>query len=283
MQLATTLQRGWQNRSNNSVVSTINRTAGAALSRLGFTSFKDPVCGYEGPFLPFKGRQYAKCICGSLERHRLQMLVMQTLRESMDFSKLSLLHFAPEPELARHFKHWFGSYKSADLEDPKVDRPGTDISKLPFPDETFDCIFASDVLEHVQYDRDALLEIRRVLTPGGVAVLHVPIFAGVRTVEYKRANPKETNHWRFPGSLDYFNKHKAIFGAMRLYGSREFSAFHQLYIHEDRSHWPTPDMPDRLPIPGLKHEDFVPVCYKSSPKREPLGWAEVKEPEAVGA
>jgi SAM-dependent methyltransferase len=45
---------------------------------------------------------------------------------------------------------------------------------LPFPDRSFDIVFSSNVLEHVE-DLSALLtEIRRVLRPGGFAVHVVP-------------------------------------------------------------------------------------------------------------
>ncbi len=41
------------------------------------------------------------------------------------------------------------------------------IYDLPFPDETFDAVLLSEILEHVDRDVDALREIRRVLKPGG--------------------------------------------------------------------------------------------------------------------
>lgn len=45
---------------------------------------------------------------------------------------------------------------------------------LPFPDASFDVVFLSEVLEHVERDGDALAEIRRVLAPGGEGFLTVP-------------------------------------------------------------------------------------------------------------
>ena len=42
-----------------------------------------------------------------------------------------------------------------------------DALRLPFPDNTFDRIIASEVLEHVSDDQVALDEIFRVLKPGG--------------------------------------------------------------------------------------------------------------------
>jgi SAM-dependent methyltransferase len=47
---------------------------------------------------------------------------------------------------------------------------------LPFDDGGFDLVTALDVLEHVDDDRRLLAEMRRVLRPGGVALVTVPAF-----------------------------------------------------------------------------------------------------------
>jgi len=49
-----------------------------------------------------------------------------------------------------------------------------DALALPFPDDTFDRIIASEVLEHVTDDQQALREIFRVLKPGGTLAATVP-------------------------------------------------------------------------------------------------------------
>lgn len=45
---------------------------------------------------------------------------------------------------------------------------------LPFPDDTFDRVIASEVLEHVPDDQTALAEIFRVLKPGATLAATVP-------------------------------------------------------------------------------------------------------------
>jgi SAM-dependent methyltransferase len=47
------------------------------------------------------------------------------------------------------------------------------IENLPFADETFDAVVATGVLEYAEIDR-ALVDLARVLRPGGIAVVSYP-------------------------------------------------------------------------------------------------------------
>ncbi|MEJ0067165.1 MAG: class I SAM-dependent methyltransferase [Caulobacteraceae bacterium] len=84
-----------------------------------------------------------------------------------------MLHIAPEPCLASRFNALLGDgYLSADLNSPSA-MAQVDIMDIRFPDETFDVIYCSHVLEHVVDDRLAMREIRRVLKADGWAILLV--------------------------------------------------------------------------------------------------------------
>jgi SAM-dependent methyltransferase len=50
----------------------------------------------------------------------------------------------------------------------------SDILGMPYGDATFDKIVLSEVLEHVPDDRSALLEVKRILKPGGLVAITVP-------------------------------------------------------------------------------------------------------------
>jgi ubiquinone/menaquinone biosynthesis C-methylase UbiE len=173
---------------------------------------------------------------------------------------MSALHFAPEGCIRAYLKRRFKTYMTSDIAMSDVD-VRADMRSLPFGSGDFDFIFASHVLEHIKDDEDAIREVARVLRPGGIAVLPVPIIAPDKTVEYPEPNPHEDGHVRSPG-LDYFERFKPHFATVQAYGSSDFSPAYQTYIYEDRSAWPADKMPLRPTSTGEKHAEYVPVCIK---------------------
>jgi SAM-dependent methyltransferase len=225
--------------------------------------FTCPICKYTGVFIDWRTgtgtRPNAECPkCHALERHRLQWLVVvDKLQKEIQFSKLRVLHMAPDKFLESRLRPQCASYVTADITGKGVDRQ-EDLTKLSFGDSSFDLVIASHVLEHISDDESAIREIRRVLSPGGRAVLPVPILSET-TVEYGDPNPYEEQHVRAPG-LDYFKRYERVFDRVQVWGSADFDARFQLYTFEDRSNWPRERMPKRPRTPGLRHLDYVPVC-----------------------
>ena len=49
-----------------------------------------------------------------------------------------------------------------------------DLCNMPWGDDAFDAVICMDVLEHIEYDKNAILEISRVLRPNGSFLITVP-------------------------------------------------------------------------------------------------------------
>jgi SAM-dependent methyltransferase len=233
------------------------------LRHAGEPAFDCPLCAYHGPFRtvrPATGpRAHAACArCGTLERHRLQYLVARQLFAGPDTARLRCLHFAPEAVFRPWFATLFARYETADISGIDVDHT-VDLQSLPFAPASYDVVYASHVLEHVRDDAAAIAGIRRILAPGGVAILPVPV-VGPRTVEYPAPNPHETLHVRAPGPDD-FDRYRPHFARVDVHRSEDVPARFQPFVHEDRSGYPDERSPLRLPETGTRHPDFVPVCY----------------------
>jgi SAM-dependent methyltransferase len=148
-----------------------------------------PICQHHYRiFLPYgriNPRQNALCpSCLSLERHRL---IWVYLKEKTNFfhQKLEVLHIAPEHCFMKPFEKQHGNgYITADIESPLA-KVKMDIHEMPFEDSRFDAVLCNHVLEHVSDDIKAMSEIRRVLKPGGWAIMQIPFFSPVPDVTFE--------------------------------------------------------------------------------------------------
>ncbi|MBU0912336.1 MAG: methyltransferase domain-containing protein [Gammaproteobacteria bacterium] len=145
-----------------------------------------PVCTKSSPrFRPFGviPREDAQCIqCGALERHRLLWLFLHNNTDLFNGKPGKMLHVAPEPWFEKKFRELLSdNYLTADLFDPRA-MIKMDISNIQYPDNSFDIIYCSHVLEHVLDDRKAMREFYRTLNTDGWAILNVPI-SGEKTFE----------------------------------------------------------------------------------------------------
>lgn len=137
-------------------------------------------------------RPDARCpVCGSLERHRLVWLFFQQGTDLFDQRDKRMFYVAPETHIERRLKKIPGlECITADIaEDRAMMR--VDITDVPFGEATFDVIYCSHVLEHVQEDRPAMAELYRILKPGGWAVLQVPITSDVTIEDASVTDPGE--------------------------------------------------------------------------------------------
>ncbi|WP_405330864.1 class I SAM-dependent methyltransferase [Leeuwenhoekiella sp. LLG6367-2.1] len=218
--------------------------------------YEDPIDGKTfRKFLPYGyGKQRENVLSPStlsLERHRLLWLYL--IQETHFFSaKSKVLHFAPEQAFYKRFRNMENlDYTTTDLNSPLADVKA-DICDLPFDDNTYDIIFCNHVLEHIPNDKKAMLELYRVLKPGGMAILQIP-------QDLSRATTFEDNSITDP------KKRAEIFGQydhVRVYGRDYFDKLRSIgfKVEEvDYTNQLTPEKTDRYRLaPG----EILPVCYK---------------------
>jgi SAM-dependent methyltransferase len=100
---------------------------------------------------------------------------------------------------------------------------------LPFPDGAFDCVIASEVLEHVWADTTAIAELVRVLRPGGRMAVTVP----TRWPERVCWALDSGYHDRSDGHVRIYRQHeleeKLEAGGLYLRGSHHAHALHSPY------------------------------------------------------
>jgi SAM-dependent methyltransferase len=135
-----------------------------------------PVCEHSfSRFLPYNDRPTARCPnCRSLERHRYMFLFFERATDLRSTSR-RLLHFAPERQLEHRLRGFPQlDYTTADLLRDDVD-VRLDVTEIDLPDHSFDAVLCSHVLEHVTDDRAAMKELRRIVKPGGWAILDAPV------------------------------------------------------------------------------------------------------------
>ncbi|MCW3466436.1 class I SAM-dependent methyltransferase [Chitinophaga nivalis] len=120
------------------------------------------------------------------------------------FKKVKGLHYTPADKFVKMFERCY----------PK-DTLFLDIVDMPeIPDNTYDVILCSHVLEYIREDDQAMRELFRVLKPDGIAQIQVPIKPGLKvtheddtitTAAERAAVFGDPGHIRFYGA-DYESK-----------------------------------------------------------------------------
>jgi Methyltransferase domain len=155
------------------------------------------ICGFIGRFKAWGSPPTwnVRCPnCKSRPRHRQLALVLKDMS-----LRGTLLHFAPEECISALLKNEAIRYVSADLNEPNVNFK-LNIEKTNLPEEQYDTIICSHVLDDVVNDRAALLELHRILKRNGTLIVIVPIVDCPRTYEDETIiNPDEREiHFGYP-------------------------------------------------------------------------------------
>lgn len=147
-----------------------------------------PVCNSEDSLDPFNGRANAICRnCGCMERSRLMWMALRQLK--LPHENTRVLHFAPEEGLSRHL-YKACQYTAKDFAPQKYRKRPFPVEQFDLcsdthsvPDASYDLILHNHVLEHLPCRvEDVLVELDRILAPGGIHMFSIPI-KGPVTVE----------------------------------------------------------------------------------------------------
>lgn len=205
-------------------------------------AFYCPLCerGYR-KFLPGgpSNRPNARCPgCNSLERHRLLAGVIEKLRSDkcLDIAG-RVLHVAPESALTELFSRKT-DYISIDLDGSQA-MMAMDITALKFADASFDIVVCNHVLEHVPDDRKSLMELFRVLKPGGWGCVQVPMKGQVTQEDLSITDPEE--RVRLYGQADHVRQYGRDFLARQSEAGFEVSEYR-------KEEWLSPDKLARLSV-----------------------------------
>ncbi len=154
-----------------------------------------------------------RCGCHDRERHLWLYMNKYGLLERMRGAVL--LHFAPELALTTVLAHaGLSRHVMADLNPSRPEIVQMDMLSTGLANSSFDFVMANHVMEHVDDDMTALRELRRVLKPGGLAILQTPYsdvlertFAdpGIRTPEQRLELYGQEDHVRLYGR-DIFDR-----------------------------------------------------------------------------
>lgn len=165
------------------------------------------------------------------------------------------LHLAPEdclrPVLAQHF----GTYHTADLFKTDVDFK-EDIQKLSFANASYDAVVISRVLT-IPPDLEACVrEIRRVLKPGGIAII-----AEIYTHDQTREFGKMINARSREMGLDSLKLYERHFARVERFYSDRYEPRYQLHNLMRLEGQPKDAYPEGVRIPQQGFKDLVAVCH----------------------
>lgn len=197
------------------------------------------LCGYKGNLWLWRGhdneairkhqiigagRRQCDCFaCGSSDRDRLVFNYLKT--HISDFQELKFLHVAPERQLNKRLRSLGANTVNIDARKSGYTFAygrktiTADLTDLPFENDYFDWLIANHVLEHIEDEKQALLEIQRVLKPNGRAILMVPF------AESLEENILATDNWTPQMREDNLGQHDHV----RLYGKNFYKLWSEIF------------------------------------------------------
>ncbi|MCP4639730.1 MAG: methyltransferase domain-containing protein [bacterium] len=197
----------------------LNRAYVARRNRWGQSNRVEcPCCGWKGyDFIPLDGVSFwvarFECpSCGAYDRHRgMQVYVDRHDPDLLSRSGFAV-HYAPERQVTDILgRNPDLAYAASDLglerlQPVKGRAFQSNILAIPCRDNSVDVVFCIHLLEHLKDDTEGIAEIHRILKPGGIAYLMVPIdLRNEETVYFGRPHPEIFDHY-YSHARDFIQK-----------------------------------------------------------------------------
>jgi len=155
-------------------------------------------------------------VCGCHDRERHLWFYFDRLGLFGRMRDMAVLHFAPEKGLTPCILQAAPArYVRADLYPSSPEIARIDMLASELPEASFDFVIANHVLEHVADDIKALTELRRILRPGGCAILQTPYSEVLERTFYDPGINTKAERFGLYGQEDH----------VRLYGRDIFDRF----------------------------------------------------------
>ena len=219
-------------------------------------------------FLPFgpSKRPFVACPtpgCFSSERDRFTSLFIEKNR--IKYNKT--LHIAPEANIQKILKKYSNNYICGDLYPDQYKHLHCiylDATKLSFPDNTFQLLYASHILEHIPDDIKAMQEIYRVLDKKGLFIALIPQRFDKDTYEddsilepeERKKHFGQSDHVRIYG-LDFSQRLKKCGFYVQIYCHRSISTIVDKMEYDDK--FVLDDIYNKY---NLSKSEILYVCHK---------------------
>lgn len=146
-------------------------------------------------------------MCGSSDKYRWLYYVLRNYTEIF-IKQCSVLHFAPEKVISNKIcENKQVYYVTGDKVDGLADSV-IDMTDIHYSDNTFDYVIAGMVLEHIEDERRALSELKRVCKPQGKIILAIPFCEDMKSTLSNPEIKSQDDKMRYYGHRDH----------VRLYG-----------------------------------------------------------------
>ncbi|MGO1752671.1 MAG: methyltransferase domain-containing protein, partial [Psychroflexus sp.] len=126
------------------------------------------------------------------------------------------------------------------------------ICDLPFDENSYDFILCNHVLEHIPDDTKAMQELYRVLKPGGIAILQIPIDSSREVTFEDNSITDKDERTRIFGQYDH----------VRVYGIDYYKKLEKLGFTVKQIAYAENMTDEEIERYRINKNEVIPVCIK---------------------